>query len=187
MTQKEISEGISNLLAGLLNQETETARQSDLYKFLMENPQVFKTPSTLETHLRTKINKPVSQALKDTKETQSYEYADIFINHQFYKSHIERLCTQIEGSFACADKSRAIIKSYLEYLRTGKAPNWNPDEEIEHGDKKIRCYWLPHFGTQDQWYSFLNSLYNFKSGNSTSYFLAYQELIKSAKEKYQSE
>lgn len=184
MKQKKFSDGLNNLFAGLLSREVTVSRQSPLYQLLMENPQLFESPSDFQYSLKRQLDKPIKQALKDTKETDSSEYAEIFMNHQFYENHIEKLCSKFEGDFACADKSSVILSGYLFYLRTGEKPTWNPDEEIERNNRKIKCYWLPRFGTQDQWYALLNGLYVFRYGSSEKYFYAYQSLLEEAKIKY---
>ena len=77
-----------------------------------------------------------------------------------------------EGSSCCADKSRYILKMYLNYSIDGTIPEFNPN--VEH-------YWIPKFGDNEMWISYCDSLYGLYYGKTESYFKAYNALLQSEK------
>lgn len=174
----EIEQGLGGILNSILDIQTQEAQAHNFYKFLVEKPELFSSPEEFKFKVLYGLNNSIKEAIKTVKSGNS-EYAEIFLNYQFYENHIERLCTQFEGSFASADKSSAIVSKYLKYLITGDKGQWEAGQEvyIERLGKNIGCYWLPVFGTQEQWYALLHGLYLFKNGYPQKYLEAYKALI----------
>lgn len=176
MNKDEINKGLGAIFSAMLNATQVEAMEHPLYKALIEIPELFKNPRDLRYGLTYDLNSAVKEAIKTVNLGGDDEYADVFMNVQFYENHIEKLCTQFEGGFACADKSSVIVGRYVEFLRTGEPGKWEVGETIQANGKDIKCYWLPNFGTQAQWYEFLRGLYHFKYGNPQKYLLAYKAL-----------
>lgn len=177
LSRDEIKENLSNLLTGILDHTDREARKSLLYAALVKDGKIFKDPDTFFFFLTYDQKLATKAALKTVKELtneNSDEYCHVFLNYNFYESHIERLCTDFEGSFGCADKSRTIVGRYLAYLRTGEKGKW------ESGEKG--CYWLPTFGTQDEWFEYMKGLHYLYYGQAARYLNAYQRLIELGKE-----
>lgn len=173
LTQKEeMGAAIGNLLGGILSLADKEARESDFYKQISENPKILNNPSHFNVMCLYPLKSALENAIKDIKQPQAdtaNEFSDLYLNYSFYKAHIEKICVTYSGSFGCADKSRSILKGYLKYLQTGEMGEWDATSET--------CYWLPKFGTQEDWYIYLNGLYHFRYGNTVKYLLAYQTLI----------
>ncbi|WP_097025405.1 hypothetical protein [Clostridium peptidivorans] len=92
----------------------------------------------------------------------------IYANYGFLENHIKNLCVLREGSSCCADKSRYILKMYLEYSITGKIPSFNPN---------VEKYWIPNFGDNQMWVNYCDSLCRLYYGYTEEYFKAYNSLI----------
>lgn len=171
---KQELKGVLDCLVSNINEQ---AKDSKLFKFLVSKPSVLESPSEFffstiyENHLA--VSEAIKAVKKLPKDTES-EYVSIFLDHAFYDGHVENLCAQIEGWVCSGDKSSTIIKRYMRYLQTGEKGNWDPQDP--------KCFWLPKFGTQDQWYEFVHSLYLFKYGHPEKYFKAYAVLLESSKE-----
>lgn len=173
LTRTEIQNGLTNLLTGLLSGIDEKAKKHALYTALVEQGEkIFKDPDTFYftlTYEQRNSTKAALKAVKGLTNDNSEEYCHVFLNYNFYESHIERLCTSFEGGFACADKSRTIVGRYLVYLRTGEKGKW------ESGEKG--CYWLPVFGSQDDWFEYMKGLHYLYYGQTERYLVSYQKLI----------
>lgn len=174
LTRKEIKTGLNKLLVGLLSGVDEKAKQSELYAALVNlGDKIFKDPDTfffIMTYDQENQTKAALKTVKCLNNESDEEYCHVFLTYSFYESHIERLCTAFDGSFACADKSRTIVGRYLNYLRTGEKGKW------EAGEKG--CYWLPLFGSQDDWFEYMKGLHYFYYGQPDRYLKSYQKLFK---------
>jgi hypothetical protein len=142
------------------------AAQSELYQFLTQQPEKFDTPDSLFFSCFYDSYEAVKAALKHVKKTDDWQYIQIFMNWQFFKSHIQILCTKFEGSFACADKSSSILYRYIG-TRLSQPINWPSD-----------VYYMPRFGTQEQWFAFVESLLYLHVGNPTKYITALNDLMR---------
>lgn len=183
----ELEQGLNNLFGGLLASQSKAAQEHPVYKYLIQHPELFKSPSIFNCMVLNKYEDAVEEAVK-TVNNGSYEYVQIFTDFQFYENHIEKLCTQFEGSACCADKSSVIVQRYLNFLATGEKGKWEAGEEvfIEKLGKNIGCYWLPKFGTQDQWFALMSGLLSFRYGNPEEYLKAFKALISAGSEMVKS-
>lgn len=93
----------------------------------------------------------------------AYLYANTIENH------IAKLCTDVEGAACSADKSHAILSKYLEHIKSGLPPSWEP---LQQG-----CYWLPRFGEPTQWFDFIKAIIKLQHGDPTSYLETRQALV----------
>ncbi|WP_454667879.1 hypothetical protein [Acinetobacter calcoaceticus] len=184
---ENIEQGLNSIFGALFEHQSREAQDHPLFKLLTENPELFKSPSSFKFTVLYKLNNAIEEAVKKLKGVNE-EYTDIFIDFQFYEDHIEKLCTRFEGSGCCADKSKVIVERYLNYLRTGDKGKWEAGEEvyIEKIKENISCYWLPKFGTQDDWFNLLNALWFFKYGNPERYLRAYKTLIEAGQTRVKS-
>lgn len=176
LKRDEIKTGLTNLLTGLLSGIDKEAKKNELYASLVANEQIFKDPDTFFftlTYDQRNVTKAALKTVKGLVNNESEEYCHVFLNYSFYESHIERLCTDFEGGGCCADKSRTIVGRYLAYLRTGEKGKWEVDDP--------KCYWLPSFGSQDDWFEYMKGLHYFYYGQPARYLMAYQRLIELGK------
>ena len=116
------------------------------------------------------LHDPVEKSIKDKHKPEF-----IFLNYSFLKSNIEKLIDKKMNDTSCiADKSRYILKIYLNYSLTGKILE---DCFEEH-------FWIPKFGTNQQWIDFCDGLYYLYYGNNDKYLASYGELINSEVRRY---
>lgn len=181
LSEEELRSSLSNLMSSLLGSSRKEAESLVLYNELVNNPKYLKDPKAFFYAFQYKQNKAIEAALTNVKqlpaETKS-EYHEIFMDFHFYKAHIERLCTHYEGSFACADKSGVIVGRYLNYLRTGEMGSWEVEDE--------KCYWLPRFGTQQEWFDLMHGLFYFRFGVIEKYLNAYKKIIDAGNTQYKN-
>lgn len=175
---ENIANGLKNIFEALMSNSLEEAKQHLIYSLLLETPDLLKDPRILSVKLLNPQKRAIQAALTQIKELPqetAHEYSDIFINNSFYKSHLEALFTSFEGNFACADKSNVVLGRYLRKLISGDPGTWEIDDET--------CYWLPRFGTQDDWYNLIEALYEFRMGKNEKYFFAYKKLLELGEQK----
>lgn len=177
LTHKQIKTGLTNVLTGILGAVDKEAKNSILYAELLKNPEIFKNPDAFffsVTYDQRNATKAALKTIKELNNDNSEEYCHIFLNFKFYTAHIERLITDYSGSFGCADISGTILGRYLVYLRTGDKGKWEIEEE--------HCYWLPKFGSQDDWYELMTGLHYLYYGQTVRYLTIYQKLIQQGTE-----
>lgn len=92
----------------------------------------------------------------------------IYANYSFLERNIRQLCILREGSSCCADKSRYILKMYLQYSIDGKIPDFDPN---------LEKYWIPNFGDNKMWMEYCDSLCSLYYGRTEMYFKAYNDLL----------
>lgn len=100
----------------------------------------------------------------------------IFENYSFLERNIEKLCEMRESRSCSGDKSRYILKMYLEYSIIGVVPVYNLEREQ---------YWKPKFGDNEMWMAFCDGLYRLHYGNPDKYFIAYKNLLECEIKKFQ--
>lgn len=187
MTEDELNQGLDNFFGALINHAKKEAHNHAVYQALIEMPKLFVRPTTFHFQFYNKLDSAIREAIKTVNLGGDCEYADIFLNYQFYEGHIRKLCTYFEGIGCCADKSKAIVSRYLNYLRTGELGGWEAGQKVLANHREITCYWLPKFGTQEQWYELIKGLYDFKYGNHEKYLLAYKALFEAGTAKYRKQ
>lgn len=172
MPNAELKDAISSLLLGMLSGQQEKAKKSKLYQYLIENPKLLSKPDHFYYSFIHESKLAIEAALtavKGVPAENSREYADIFQDVDYYEGQIENLCSKFEGSACCADKSGVLVGRYLNYLITGDKGTWETDDP--------KCYWLPRFGTQEQWMSLIHGMWVMRYGNPRDYLLAYHALL----------
>lgn len=144
-------------------------------KIDLSNPEKFnlflmyKLNNGVKEIARTMHNSPV----KEIKDTSKPNF--IYLHYDFLEHNIRELCVLREGSACCADKSRSILKMYLEYSLTGEIPQF---------DSSVENYWAPNFGTYEEWINLCDGLYHLYYGKTEQYFKSYSTLIQSEIRKY---
>lgn len=172
LTHEQIKTSLANVLTGMLGAVDSEAKASILYAELIKNEKIFKNPDTFffsVTYDQRNATKAALKKIKELNSDKSEEYCNIFLNFKFYEAHIGRLCSDFSGSSCSADKSGVVVGRYLNFLHTGEKGKW----EVE--DKG--CYWLPTFGSQDDWFEYMSGLHYLYYGQTGRYLEIYQKLI----------
>ena len=156
-SEAEANELVKNSLAKLKESEYKIDEPEEFNCFV-----IHKANNCLKAITRT-LHEAPSKEIKDKSKADF-----IFINYSFLENNIRQLCTLREGSSCCVDKSRYILKMYLEYAIHGVIPEFNPDEEQ---------YWIPNFGDNKMWIDLCEGLYRLYHGYTEEYFKSYNSLI----------
>lgn len=95
----------------------------------------------------------------------------IYSNSQFIERHFEKLIEQIEGSACCADKSRTIMNSIIDFYKSDIEIVFNYDSEYTfHLPKKI-------FTNHNCIIDFYQGLKYLFYGNPEKYLIAYKNAM----------
>jgi len=170
----EIGQCITSLFNALNSKSEEEAMKmfGDAINYAKESKIKINNPENFDCFINHKLGKGI-KLLASTlhepsvcinKEKPNFIYA----NYSFLENHIRNLCEFREGSSCCADKSRYILKIYLEYSITGEIPIFNPN---------IEAFWIPNFGDNQMWIDYCDSLCRLYYGYTEEYFKAYNSLI----------
>lgn len=177
---KECMSGLLNSMVTIEKKESQKLIQDSLEK-LKESGFNFSKPEDFNSHLVYKLIRGVNEIAKTMHEAPLKEIKDtnkpnfIYLHYDFLESSIRELCVLRGGHTCCADKSRYILEMYLDYSLTGNIPEFDPS--IEH-------YWIPKFGTYQEWIDLCDGLYKLYYGKTEQYFKSYNTLIQAEKRKY---
>lgn len=72
---------------------------------------------------------------------QFHKLSNVYTDYQFFESQVRRLIEEYEGHACCADKSRYLMKAYVDYIITGELPDF--------ADRSP--YWVPSLGSPESW------------------------------------
>lgn len=180
-------DSLEQCMTGLLNSivSEERNKTQELIKDSLEKLKSsgfnFSNPENFNLHLVYKLNNAIKEIADTMHEAPKAGIKDtgkpnfIYLHYDFLEHNIRELCVLREGSGCCADKSRYIIKMYLSYSLTGEIPSFDPS--IEH-------YWMPKFGTNQEWINLCDGLYHLYYGRVEEYIKSYHTLIQSEIRKY---
>ena len=174
--EKEIQKVIVGL-ANSLKQENDIKNKEtvkEIIKIMDETNYNFSDPDTFNCMFAFPLEQLLESIVINLHKEISIEVKDkhkpefIFIHYSYLKSNIEKLIEKKMNDMSCvADRSRHILKMYLEYSLTGIIPK---DCFEEH-------FWLPKFGNNKQWIDFCDGLYLLYYGKNEQYLESYNELI----------
>lgn len=129
-------------------------------------------PDNFNVFINHKLNKAVKLIANNLHEPSVCRDRNkpnfIYANYSFLESNIRELCILREGSSCCADKSRYILKMFLQYSIDGKIPDFDPN---------LEKYWIPNFGDNKMWIEYCDSLNALYYGKTEDYFKAYNALL----------
>lgn len=171
MSDSNIKQTLDRLVMGIVAQTRTKARESELYDFLLQNPDVLSNPDNFYFSFVYKQRNVVEEALlalKNMPPNKATEYSDIFQDAHFYKSQLKGLCRKYEGMACSADKAGAVLHRYFKFLESGEMGAWEVNDP--------KCFWLPRFGTQQQWFNLIHGLWIMRCGDPGVYFKTYIEL-----------
>lgn len=170
MDKVKIEEGIANIFSSMVAQANLETMEHEIYKHLMANPELMKHPRHFSHasgfgQIKDAIELAIQHSVKLDPQS-AFLHKTVFVNFRNFEAHVRSLVTVFDGSGCCSDKSGQVVGQYLKFLRTGEKAEWNPDN-----------YWIPNFGTQDQWFDYMGSLCHLEHGSPERYFLAYKALM----------
>ena len=142
--------------------------------YKMEDPDVFNTFFTFQQN-RFMSSVASRFHMKCKNKNNQFKSDFVFTHYQYLKNNIEKLISMRCGSSCIADRSRTIIREYLNWLITEELYEFNLAEEH---------FWLPKFGTYKDWFSYCDALCDLYYGNPDKYFETYKYLLLSEIRKY---
>ena len=182
--EKEVFEEVLNHIFNVITNEekvaSEKAIQSIVNELSAENIKEM-NPEEFNWRIGDKVNNRLYEIARVLSSTpnQNIKNKDkpifIYVNYDFLEENIRNLCIKREGHSCCADKSREIIRMYMEYCLTEKVRLFNPNEEH---------YYTPNFGTNDDWINYCDGLYELYYGKPEKYIKTYYTLLQSEIRKY---
>lgn len=100
----------------------------------------------------------------------------LYLEYQYLQHNIEKLIEEkLESSICIDDRNRFVLGVYMEYLLTGIIKKTDLSEH----------FWLPKFGTNENWVGFCEGLYEMYYGNPDRYILARTKLLEAEIRKYE--
>lgn len=183
MNRDKLEEGMVNLLEGIVSSQRKKSKElvKGTIKSINESEINLENPEDFYTMFVSKLNRGVKEIATTIHEAPVNGIKDtnkpnfIYMNYDFLKSNIEQLCMLKENNGCNTDKSRFIINMYFEYSLTNEIPQFKPEEEH---------YFIPKFGTFEEWIALCDGLYALYYGKNDKYIEAYHILLKSEIRRY---
>ena len=179
--RKEIESTLAHIVSALTSKSdkelscfVEKAIESiNKSKLELDNPERFNSliSHKLKRIMSLLVNTLHKPSLCKNKDKPNF----IYTNYEFLERNIRSLCILREGDSCCADKSRYIIKMFLQYTIDGKIPDFDPT---------IEKYYIPKFGDNEMWIRYCDSLYELYHGKTEEYFTSYNKLLQTEVRKY---
>lgn len=163
---------IGDVMNSLANLGVPEAKSRPIYTLITNSPDsILKVNSFFSDYVYPE-QRAIKEAVKAvTQSKDAYIISSILLHFWTHKLHLEKIVT-LTGMGCCADKAKAILNQYVHFLKTGVKPEWNPDAP--------NCFWLPKFGTQDQWFNFVYGIYMFTAGHADEFYATRNVLITEA-------
>lgn len=176
--KEELKVVMNGLLDGMMNEAMKEHHET--VKALVEeygdgllNPEhyhlyvSFKQEKMERVLMRTLMTKLQMDANQQFTSKQQYSIQEVYMNYNFYESQIRRVIEEYEGNGCCADKSRFLLKAYIEHIKTGVLPDFGSRSN----------YWIPMFGSPKAWMEVLSRCGNLECGQFDYYKEARDVLI----------
>lgn len=182
MTEKVTEEGLKNVMDAMFDGFMREAEQEHLetVKAIVEehgdslmNPEHYDLFVSHKHDMmeRVLIKAVLSKVQMDRKvnlsSDQFYALSNVYTDYRFYESQIRRIIEEYEGHACCADKSRYLMKVYMEHILTGELPDF--------GDRSD--YRIPTLGSPKAWITVLERCGHLQHGQFDYYKEARDVLI----------
>ncbi len=167
----DLANALKSLYTGFKVQDKKEAIETELFRFLIEKKDWFNNPKTFYLMVLNKLEDIIEQCLESTIENCDVTIKEIYLNFDFYECHIRNFIVMKEGHCCCADKSKFIIKSYIDYIKTGEYPIFNKDK-----------YSVPKFGDSQFWIKYIKALTRLLHGKIDDYLFCYKEIFELKKD-----
>lgn len=149
-----------------------TQENIDLYKKIIDKSEIktFNNPEEFYFSVLYSWDKFISGFIL-TEISNNDDVKFIYKNYNFINRHFTEIFEKYEGSFACADKSRTIIRNLLDYFINNKNIEFNYDNEY--------TYHLPKnfLKTHDDIIEYYNSLKGLYYGRFENYFKSIGKIL----------
>ncbi len=182
LKENELKDALVSLTQVMENENRDEAMNNPLYDFILSQAQWIKSPDTIDLFIIRKVNKVIEQCVivhenldhKILSREKRYLLINLYTHWSYFDNNIESLCDKLYGRAFCADRSRWILKRIIDWCTKDLVPNMA--ETAENGRLH---YWIPEFGSFEQWLNFVKGLDDLHYGKPDRYLQAYQELLTS--------
>lgn len=177
--ESSLEETIALLLDAACKKDTEKGRRmiSEISGQLKSLNIDMADPGHFHTCFMYDVNNSLEQLIRELRTADGNDkLVFIYIHYGYLEDHIQRFHSSRCGSSGCADRSRHIIRAYLDYVITGSVPD--DDFTNDH-------YWIPKFGTYQEWMDYCDGLFDFYYGRPEKYLMAYKCLMDCEIRKYE--
>lgn len=174
---KEVDIQLKNFIDGLINsfeksdQEMINNNYHEQVNALVNN-RYFANPEEYNIMISYQFDKILKESIKrihpNLDKSQLSKYLFIYKNYSFLEQSIRFIMVKNEGYTCCADKSRWIIKKYMNYIIT--------QEKLDIEELRTH-YYVPNNGSFEDWMGFCNSIYEMRYGDFKNYLTYLQKLI----------
>ena len=122
----------------------------------------------LATTFNDMVNVLAETVLSDFKVNpeQKHKLKFVFVHYDFIERHLRSVISEYEGSCCETDKTRWLIRTYVQYLLTGQLP------KVEE-----RKYWHPRVIRISDWITWMDSIYDLYYGKIERYISAKDNII----------
>lgn len=164
MSEKdEIQKALGDVISAMFSGISADIRESASFKAITQNPAILAKPELLHSEVFYPLNQALGEAILQTQNfTQEYAYLakHVYLNHQYYHWQLRTIFSDLEGTFACADKARFIIR-YFSQVAKGESSipeTWESDS-----------FARPNLNNPKLWIDYIDGLCRLHSGNINAY------------------
>ena len=109
----------------------------------------------------------ISAGLKTAFPKNNFNISAVYTNWAFLDNNLTEIFRRFEGSSCCADKSRLILKEYINYKKTDEMPVFNKEK-----------YWTPEKGEAKLWMSIVDGMIELIYGKNAKYIISLKNIVK---------
>lgn len=91
----------------------------------------------------------------------------VYLNAHLFETQLDELIDKQEGMACSTDKARFLMRSYIQYLKTGSMPVFDRTK-----------FWVPNFGKEDLWMTFIEKIPNLVTHGTDYYLSSRAKLLK---------
>ena len=107
-------------------------------------------------------------AIKDATKLVNPCAIEIWMDWNFFESHLNTICRSFYGFACCADKSRSILRSYIKHADAGTTPEFDASK-----------YYNPATGTGKEWMQMVLGIRSLRFGQYIPFATALAALMES--------
>lgn len=179
-TETDIKQGLNEIFSAMLkskNKEVEITYGEVMQQLLRDYGKEIKKMDTFYILIQYSMEEALEYLVRlmypNLTEKTTHDIIFLYTHYDFYEHQVEGLIYSREGFVCVSDKTKWLLNSYLRYLLEEKVPDMN---------REAKCFWKPHFGTGDEWISFIESLMPFYYGKPAAYLKCMAGFVQTAKE-----
>ncbi len=159
----EVQNALGAVISAMFSGISGDIRESENFKRIIQHPAILEKPDLLHSEVLYPLNQALGEAIVQTQNfTKEYTHLakHVYLNHQFYHWQLRAIFSDFEGSFACADKARFVIRYFTQ---------------VAKGENTITETWgtesfaRPQLNSPQLWIDYIEGLCRLHSGNISSF------------------